>query len=369
MKIFLGKPMTCNLNYQPNYIYDELNEKFDITTNPEEADIIVFPGTCSCTEEDIYNTINIIKSIIKRKKEGAKTYLTGCLSRKYTKKELEWVEEWLNENIDYIIPQNKPNMLLKMIGKKIYEELEDDYFGGFFMDYQKGIGEIYLSSGCLNNCSFCKKTYQELPLKSTDYNNLKDIIEMYSEIGAQKLVLKGTNIAQYGLDINGTYLLKEVIDYIETFDNIERIELIGLGFKDAIKGELSKALSNSSKITDISGGLESGSNRLLNLMNKGFTSEEFINFVEETNIKNSLTLNIIAGFPTETIEDIELTIELLQRIKQYIKNVDIIRYINSNSIDSNNYAQHERSTIVEHANIYQKELSKRGINSEIPSYC
>ena len=83
----------------------------------------------------------------------------------------------------------------------------------------------------------------------------------------------------------------------------------------------------------------------------------------------TVTLNIIAGFPTETIEDIELTIELLQRIKQYIKNVDIIRYINSNSIDSNNYAQYERSTIVEHANIYQKELSKRGINSEIPSYC
>jgi len=365
MKIFLGNPMTCNLNYQPYYIYKEIENNYEITETPEEADIIIFPGTCACSIKDIFITINYINKIVKVKKKDAKTYLTGCLSRKFTKKELLPIEEYLNDNIDYIIPQNSPNILLKMIGEETFKDKQEDFFGGFFINTKEKTGSIHLSSGCLNNCSFCKKTYQDLPLKSTDIKILKNVIQKYSESGITTLRLNGTNISQYGLDIDGTYMLKEVIDYIETVNNIKNIELIGFAFKDAIKGDFAKTIARSSKIKIISGGLESGSNRILKMMNKGFTSEEFIDFIEESNIKNSLVLNIIAGFPTETIEDIELTLEVLQRIKPYINEVAICNYFNSSCIDSNQYESLEKNEITHHAEIYQKVLSKRGVHTNI----
>ena len=56
MKIFLGNPMTCNLNYQPYYIYKEIKNNYEITETPEEADIIIFPGTCACSIKDIFIT-------------------------------------------------------------------------------------------------------------------------------------------------------------------------------------------------------------------------------------------------------------------------------------------------------------------------
>lgn len=368
MKVFVGEPMTCGLNYQPHYIYSELSTNFDITKNPKEADIIIFPGTCACTEKDIFRTINYINEILKLKKENAKTYLTGCLSRKFTKKELFPVEEYLKNNIDYIIPQNSPNKLLKMIGKELYKNKQEDFFGAFIMDFEEKIGYIHLSSGCLNNCSFCKKTYQDLPLKSTDFKTLKNVILEFSERGITTISLKGTNISQYGLDINGTYMLKEVIDYIETVNNIKNIELIGFAFKDAIKGNFAKTFARSSKIKIISGGLESGSNRILRMMNKGFTSEEFTDFVEKSNIKNSLILNIIAGFPTETIEDVNLTLDLLKKINPYINKVDVIKYINSSYIDSNQYKCLEKNEQTYHAETYQKVLSKSGIYNEIINF-
>ena len=72
MKIFIGEMMSCNLNYQPEYIVYQLEDNFEITTMVEDADIIVFPGTCSCTNENISYSIEYISSILKRKKQVQK---------------------------------------------------------------------------------------------------------------------------------------------------------------------------------------------------------------------------------------------------------------------------------------------------------
>ena len=365
MKVFMGSENSCNLNYQQEAIYDKLSQFFDYTPNVSDADIIVIPETCCCTQSNLEYTLNYINSIIKEKKEGAKTYLTGCITRDFKdNKFLKNVEKWLEDNIDFIIPQNQPNLLLKLISEDIFGDLDINDFGMATRNDENS-ASMYISNGCLNNCSFCKVTFQKYPLKSVPLDEVKEIISILNDEKYSNIYLKGTNICQYGLDIYNDYMLPEVISYIDKKENIKRVSLVGFSFKDAIKNDFQSVIANSDKVVELCGSLESGSDRLLELIRKGFTSEEIINFVQNIRKRNykDLYLNIIAGFPTETLEDVKITLDVLKQLDPYM--VDICKYTNSEFIDSNRYEQLSPDEIQYHTRIYGKTLQKRNVKISI----
>ncbi len=283
MKIFLGEKNSCALNYQHILIYSELaklNKPFEITTNVSDADIIVIAETCCCTKYNIKNTLEYINYILKNKKKDAKIFLTGCITRKFKDNIfLGETEKWLKDNIDFIIPQNQPYLLLKLIAENEFNEIDENDFGLSIGDSNNS-AEIFISNGCLNNCSFCKVTFQKYPLKSVPFNEVINSIDLADSEKYSEILLKGTNICQYGFDLYNKFMLPEIISYIEKKENIKEVVLIGFAFKDAIKNGFESALANSTKVKEVCGSLESGSDRLLELMKKGFTSEEIITFVK-----------------------------------------------------------------------------------------
>ncbi len=266
--------------------------------------------------------------------------------------------------MDFIIPQNQPNLLLKLLSEEMFHDVNINSFGMITRDSKKS-SSIYISNGCLNNCSFCKLTFQEYPLKSVELNEVKEAIDSLDEENCSELLLKGTNICQYGLDIYKKYMLPEIITYLEQKENIKRVILVGFSFKDAIKNDFQNVIANSTKVVELCGSLESGSDRLLELIRKGFTSQEIIEFVQGIRKINDkdLFLNIISGFPTETIEDVKRTLEVLKQLEAY--EVSICRYINSEYVDSSCYEQLSPEKIQEHTRIYSKVLQKRNINTRI----
>ena len=358
MKIFIASDNCCSLNYQHTSIYFELFEHFEITKDVRDADVIVCAETCSCTAVNILGTINYIDSIIKKKKDTAKVYVTGCITRQF--KDVPFlveVKNWLSNNVDFIIPQNQPNLLLKLISEEHFGDRDINDFGSVQIKSENE-ANIYIANGCLNNCSFCKVTFQKYLLKSVAIDILKESIDELDEENISQINLKGTNICQYGLDLYNEYMLPEIIEYLETKRNIKKISLVGFSFKDAIKNDFQEVLKNSTKVIELSGSLESGSDRLLKMIRKGFTSDEiieFVNYIRQKKYKN-LYLNIIAGFPTETLDDVKRTIEVLNKLKPYA--VDVCRYTNSSFIDSNKYEQLTLTEIQEHARIYSRVLKK-----------
>lgn len=366
MRIFIATEMnSCFLNYQHDYIFSELSSCFEITKDVSCADIIVIAQSCTCTEANIFNTLDYINKILKNKKDGAKVYLTGCITRKFKEVPiLMKVERWIRDNVDEIIPQNQPNLLLKLISEEQFGNKDINDFG--ILDrYSDEESILYISNGCLNNCSFCKITYQKYPLKSSDINELKETIDFLNEENIPGLILKGTNVCQYGLDMYHRYMLPEVIDYIEGKDNIKDVSLVGFSFKDAIKNDFKDVLRKSTKVSELSGGLESGSDRILSLMRKGFTSQEIIDFVKYIGQDNykKLYLNVISGFPTENIDDVRRTLEVLEQLDPYM--VYLFKYINSSFVDSNRFDQLIDKDIRNHTSIYSKTLKKRGIKYRI----
>lgn len=366
MKIFIGKDNSCYLNYQKKLLYSSLYfNNFNIVGNPEEADIIIFSDTCCCTAFNMNVTLAYINEILKRKKKDAKTFLTGCMTRTFKKNIDNFdLNGWLEEHIDYIIPQNNVNEILKMISEEIFKDVPNDDFG-FFCPASNEVADLYISNGCMNNCSFCKLSFQEYPLKSVDIEQIKKIIDQVDEYGMKEIRIKGTNVSQYGYDLYHEFRLPEIIEYAEKKENIERIKFVGFSFKDAIENGFAEVIRDSKKACRFCGSLESGSNRLLELIRKGFTREEFIEFTEQIRKKypKELHLNVISGFPTETKTDILETLEVLERIDPI--EVVLCRYTNSSFVDSNNYPQLTPKQIEEHTRIYQKVLKRRNINTQV----
>lgn len=353
MKIFIGENHSCDVNYDYKLAHIELSKFWKITRNPEEADIIVLTSTCCGSLGNMDLTINYILDILNRKKDEAKTFVSGCITREFLNDELNnIINEFLKENFDYIIPEGRIDMIVNILANK---ELLNNKFGvGILLDNKI---DLYISSGCMNKCSFCKTTSQDLQLKSMSLDDIVNIIKnLPSEINSIEII--GTNITQYGLDLYKSYKLVDIINLLEGIDNIRDVTLLGFGFKDAIHNNFSDSLKYSSKVKRIIGSLESGSNRILSLMKKGFTREEFLEFNNEIQKihHKDLILDIIAGFPTETIDDIKMTLDLLQKVNPLVVRVN--KYQDSPYIYSHIYEQLSNKEIEDHYQIYQKVLKK-----------
>ena len=199
-------------------------------------------------------------------------------------------------------------------------------------------------------------------LKDTSIEEVKDAIDEIDKEGVSTVQLRGLNIAQYGLGLYHDYKLMDICEYIEDKKNIKKVILSGFAFLDAIRGKFADRLKHLEKTSCIVGSLESGSNRILKLMNKGFTVEEFLSFYDEVNSRynKDFWFNIISGFPTETKEDCFKTLEILKKIKPELVNINT--YSDSIFIPSHNFEQLSDREIREHTKIYSKVLK----NNKIP---
>ncbi len=374
MKIYLSGKNSCEAYYQYNIIVDQLNDYCNnnnnniITNKIEEADIIIITSSCACHELAINCMVDYIKYIVDHKKKDAKIILTGCLTREFHNiHELQKIRTWLEQEIDYIVPHNEPHKVLNLISNTYFPSEDNELFGAFIYNTNDSSLDCYIQNGCNNACSFCKLTFQYYPVKSVE---IEDIFYVIDEVNNYKqppktIRLYGMNLAQYGIDLYGKPCLPQVIQYIDHNSCIENIELIGPAFKDIIHTPLKDTIIECSKVSFIENSLESGSNKILSLMDKGITIEEVLDFTNTVKAQHYIDYKtcIIAGFPTETLEDCKRTIEALRKIKPYI--VFISKYCDSSFVTSHKYPKLTQEEIDKHADIYARALTKANIKCKI----
>lgn len=364
MKVFMGENYSCGVNYQYYEIVSKLKEVggFEFVSRPGSADILIFAGTCSCHADRIMEMVRYVQSVIDLKKPEAKTYLTGCLAREFFDSEqFKKVTDWLNSNIDCVVPYNKTEYLFQDLLNEQVNESENQFGIGLYGE--KELANIYISSGCMHKCSFCKTTYQNIPLVSMNISKLKEMIDELDESSIEHLMLRGMNICQFGLDTRHEYLLPSIIDYVEKKKNIKKLSLLGFAFNDAIHHDFKYCLQKSSKVDTLIGSLESGDNRLLQLMNKGFTTQELLDFIEfiGKDYLKKLDTNIIAGYPTETMDDVRTTIQTLYQLRPYLSHVGVCKYHDSKFVPSHFLEQLSKEEIIEHTRVFSKVLEHKKI--------
>lgn len=180
--------------------------------------------------------------------------------------------------------------------------------------FKAGVNIMY---GCNNFCSYCIVPFVRGRERSRKPEDILEEIRVLSEDGVVEIMLLGQNVNSYGKNLDTPMTFAALLTEIEKIKKIERIRFMTSHPKD-LSQELIDVMKNSSKICKhLHLPLQSGSTRLLGIMNRHYTKESYLDVVERvrTAVPDiSLTTDIIIGFPGETEEDFLETMEVVKKV-------------------------------------------------------
>ncbi len=309
--------------YDSNRIFDSVKKiGFEKTKNYVDANCYLL-NTCHIRDkakEKVYHEIGRVKKIF-RSKQKPLVIITGCVAQAEN-------EEMLKREpyIDLVIgPQSyhKINgIILNYINKnKKIEETEFDAVSKF--EYLSKIknGSTKVSSfltiqeGCDKFCHFCVVPYTRGPEYSRPFNQILDEVKYLIDNNAKEIILLGQNVNAYN---NAGYRLSNLILEIEKISGIERIRYTTSHPKD-MTDDLIEVYKESKKLMPLVHlPVQSGSNKILGLMNRQHTIDEYLKIFEKlkkVNSKIQFSSDFIVGYPGENDQDFNDTLSLIKRIK------------------------------------------------------
>ena len=325
-KIFI-KTFGCQMNeYDSNRIYDSVSKLGYIkTTNQSEADCYIL-NTCHIRDkakDKVYHEIGRVKKLYRNKQKPVMV-VAGCVAQAEN-------EEMLKREpyIDIVLgPQSyhKVNDLLKKhILNLKQEETEFDTISkfGYFDEIKNNDNKISafltIQEGCDKFCHFCVVPYTRGPEYSRPFNKVINEAEQLIENGAREITLLGQNVNAYSYIKNSKeYRLSHLINHLEKYSELKRIRYTTSHPRDMTK-DLIQCYSSSSKLMPfVHLPIQSGSNKILELMNRKHTVEDYLRIYEqlkEINSEIEFSSDFIIGYPGETQKDFEDTFNLLKKIK------------------------------------------------------
>ena len=322
-KIFI-KTFGCQMNeYDSNRIYDTVKKiNFFKTENCEEADCYLL-NTCHIRDkakEKVYHEIGRVKEIFKLKKKPL-IIIAGCVAQ------AENQEMFKREPyIDLLVGPQSYHKINDMIvnqikKKKKEEETEFDTISKFkyLSKIKNTTGKIssYLTiqEGCDKFCHFCVVPYTRGPEYSRPLKQIIDEAKYLVDNGTKEIVLLGQNVNAYNSE---GHRLSNLILEIEKISGIERVRYTTSHPND-MSEDLIEVYKTSKKLMPLVHlPVQSGSNKILRLMNRKHTIKEYLNVfdkLKEINSKIEFSSDFIIGYPGEEEQDFNQTIDLIKRIK------------------------------------------------------
>ena len=181
--------------------------------------------------------------------------------------------------------------------------------------FKSGVNIMF---GCNNFCSYCIVPYVRGRERSRPSDDIIREIRTLADDGVKEVMLLGQNVNSYGRGLEEDISFAQLLNKVEAIDGIERIRFMTSHPKD-LSDELIEAMAASYKICrHIHLPLQSGSTRILSAMNRRYTKEQYIdlaNKIRERIPEIAITTDIIIGFPGETYEDIEDTIDVIDKVR------------------------------------------------------
>ena len=305
----------CKVNiYEAEFVANILKENnYEIVDFEDKADIYII-NTCSVTNESDKKSRKMINRARKNNKDAI-IIVMGC----YSQLNADKIDADIilgnkdKSNIVKLIEEykTKNNKITKIydLTKTKFEEMEISKFTNHTRAFVK------IQDGCNAFCSYCIIPYTRGRVRSKDKTSvIKEVTKLVNN-GYKEIVLTGIHTGRYGIDINTT--LEELLKELVEIPNIYRIRLSSIEINEITPGIIKLLKENKVMAKHLHIPLQSGSNKILNLMNRRYNKEEFKNMI--TKIKEipniSLTTDLIVGFPNETEEDFKETLDTLNEIK------------------------------------------------------
>ncbi len=329
----LGRPLTacvqtfgCQMNARDSEKVVGILEKIGYTIVENEAADFVIYNTCTVRENanlKVYGRLGFLKKL-KSKNPHMMIALCGCMMQEAT------VVEKIKQSyrfVDIIFGTHNIFKLAELIQARIEskgmiidiwkdtKEIVEDLPSERKFPFKAGVNIMY---GCNNFCSYCIVPYVRGRERS---RNPEDIIKEVKELvadGVVEIMLLGQNVNSYGKNLDNPMTFSELLQEIEKVDGLERVRFMTSHPKD-LSDDLIEVMKHSKKICNhLHLPVQAGSSRILDIMNRKYTKEQYLALVDK--IKDavpdiSLTTDLIVGFPGETEEDFQETLDVVRKVR------------------------------------------------------
>jgi tRNA-2-methylthio-N6-dimethylallyladenosine synthase len=325
-KIFI-KTFGCQMNeYDSNRIFDTVKKiGFDKTDNYDQADCYLL-NTCHIRDkakEKVYHEIGRVKKIFRSKKKPI-VIIAGCVAQAENQEMLK-----REPYIDIVIgPQSyhkiNDTILSYLKNSKKEEETEFDSISKF--NYLSKIKNkdsnvssfLTIQEGCDKFCHFCVVPYTRGPEYSRPFEQIISEAKELIESGAKEIILLGQNVNAYSYyEKNKELRLSDLLRELEGFNRLERIRYTTSHPKDMTDDLINIYKSSNKLMPLVHLPVQSGSNRILELMNRKHTIEEYLTIYEKLKKINKnveFSSDFIIGYPGENDSDFKDTMKLIEKI-------------------------------------------------------
>ena len=297
---------------------------YKLTDNIRLADLILL-NTCSIREKAAHKVYSTLGRLVKIKEKNPELIIGvgGCLAQhlgtKFHKK---------FGHLDFIFGTHNIHRLPQLV-----ESIKENREKITEIDFYKSLNSINIFApprtgavsafvtimqGCNNFCAYCVVPYLRGPEMSRASDDILEEIIKLADHGIKEVILLGQNVNSYGKTLGDGLNFAALIKRIGKISGIERIRFTTSHPRD-LSDELIRCFAEEEKLCDhIHLPVQSGSNRILTLMNRGYTVEEYMRKVDhlrKLSPRISITSDIIVGFPGETQNDYQETIDMMEKIR------------------------------------------------------
>ena len=359
-KIFV-EAYGCSASFADSEMISGLivNGGHTLATNSSESDLNLIV-TCSVKDSTANKMMHRIKTL-----KSKPLIVAGCLPKaeknnveKFTEKASLLGPNSLGKTLDVI---NSTLMGKKQIA---LEDSDLSKIGLPKVRLNSAVGIVEIASGCMSECTFCQTKLAKGDLSSYRLGDIVRQVQTEIKEGCKEVWLTSTDNGCYGLDI-GTDLptLVNTISEIQE-DFMIRVGMMNPMYMPRIKQNLIESYDNEKVFKFLHIPVQSGSDKVLNDMKRGHTSQTFREIVNKTKEKFenfTISTDIIVGFPSETEEDFQKTITLLNETKPDV--VNLSKYSARPGTDAAKLKQIDAVEIKRRSKVIFEQINKISLES------
>lgn len=329
----LGRPLYacsvcigCQMNARDSEKLVGILERIGyVETDTEDADFVIY-NTCTVRENannKVYGRLGVLQNY-KKKNPHMLIGLCGCmmqetvvvekLKESYRFVDLIFGTHNIYKFAELIVTAMESDSMTIDIWKDTDQIVEDLPVERKY-SFKSGVNIMF---GCNNFCSYCIVPYVRGRERSREPKEIIREIEQLVADGVVEVMLLGQNVNSYGKNLKEPVTFAQLLEEVEKIEGVERIRFMTSHPKD-LSDELIEVMGRSKKICKhLHLPLQSGSSRILKIMNRRYDKEHYLELVDKIRAAVpdiALTTDIIVGFPGETEEDFEETMDVVRKVR------------------------------------------------------
>ena len=318
------KTFGCQMNeYDSQKLAKILESDYELVAAPEDADLILV-NTCSVRdkpEQKLYSLLGEVRDL-KARKPGVMIGVGGCVAQQEGHNIVR-----RSKAVDFVFGTHNLSLVPALIAQRVaggapqvavdYREEWEDYPLGFPEDGRIS-RFVSISRGCNKNCTYCIVPTTRGKEVSRAPEEIEREVRIAVARGAREIVLLGQTVNSYGLDFSPRQSFVSLLRRVADISGVERIRFTSPHPQEVRSDFIDIVCENRKVCRHIHLPLQSGSDRILKAMNRNYRRHRFLAIVEALRSRvpdMAMTTDIIVGFPGETEEDFEQTLEVMRAVR------------------------------------------------------